>query len=123
MKKVLGLALFGAAAAAGLQLLTPAGWWLDSGRGVTIVTMVLAALAAAIASRSMTWPLRRGDIVAGLAFWAGANVGMAAVLFGVGPGNLFPIVLAIGAAISATAVAAGSAIGLLVAAALRRASG
>jgi hypothetical protein len=123
MTKVLGLALVGAAAAAGLQPLTPAGWWLDSGRGVAVVTTMLAALAAAIASRSMAWPLRRGDAAAALAFWAGANVGMAAVLFSAGPGNLFPIVLAIGAAISAAAVVAGSAIGLLLAAAARRTSG
>ena len=123
MTKVLGLALCGAAAAAVVQPFTPAGWWLDSGRGVAIVTTVLAVLAAAIASRSMTWPLRRGDVATVLAFWAGANLGMAGVLFSVGPGNLFPIVLAIGAAISAAAVAGGSAIGLIVAAASRRASG
>jgi hypothetical protein len=123
MTKVLGLALSGAAAAAGVQLLAPGGWWLDSGRGVAIVTTVLAVLAAAIASRSMTWPPRRGDIADALALWAGANAGMAAVLFSVGPGNLFPIVLAIGAAISAAAVVGGSAFGLIIAAASRRASG
>ena len=45
---------------------------------------------------------------------------MAIVLFGVGPGTLFPIVLAMGAGISAIAVAAGSLIGMLAANVIRR---
>lgn len=119
MKKVLGLALLGAVAAAATQPLTPTGWWLNSGRGVAITGITLAVLAALVAARARTWPFRSQGAAAAAALWAGANIGMALVLFGAGPGTIFPIVLAIGAGVSAAAVAAGSLIGALLAGASR----
>lgn len=119
MKNVLGLALFGGIAAAAIQPMTPTGWWLNSGRGVAITCITLAVLAALVAARTRTWPLRSRGAAAAAALWAGANIGMALVLFGAGPGTIFPIVLAIGAGISAAAVAAGSLAGALLARASR----
>ena len=115
MKKALGPALIGAVVAAAIQPFTPAGWWLDSSRGVAITVVVLAVVAAAIGVRFPAWLNRPQTAVPAAALWAGANAGMAIVLFSVGPGNLFPIVLAMGAGISAIAVAAGSLVGTLVA--------
>lgn len=120
MKKALGSALIGALAAGAIQPFTPAGWWLDSGRGVAMTVVVLAVLAAAVGVRSPAWPVRPQNAAPSAALWAGANVGMAIVLFSVGPGNLFPIVLAMGAGISAIAVAAGSLVGMLAANLVRR---
>jgi uncharacterized protein YraI len=56
----------------------------------------------------------RDRAVAAAALWTGANIGIAVVLFTAGPGTVFPIVLAIGAGISAAAVGAGSAIGAVL---------
>ena len=120
MRKALGPALIGAVAAAAIQPFTPAGWWLDSSRGVAMTVVVLAVMAAAIGVRARAWPARLRNAVPVAALWAGANAGMAIVLFSVGPGNLFPIVLAIGAGISAIAVAAGSLVGMLAANLRRR---
>ena len=120
MKEALGPALIGAVAAAGIQPFTPAGWWLDSSRGVAMTVVVLAVLAAAIGVRFPAWPVRPRNAVPVAALWAGANIGMAIVLFSVGPGSIFPIVLAMGAGISAIVVAAGSFLGMLAANLLRR---
>jgi hypothetical protein len=120
MKRVLGLTLIGAFVGAGVQPLTPGGWWLDSGRGVAIAGLVFTVLAAVTGARFPRWPGRSADVRPIAAMWGGVNVGMAIVLFSVGPGNLFPIVLAVGAALSAAAVAAGTAAGVLAARVLRK---
>jgi len=120
MNKVPGLTLIGAIVGAGVQPLTPAGWWLDSSRGVAIAAGVFTLLAAVAGARFLRWPLRPADVKLVAAMWAGVNAGMAIVLFTVGPGNLFPIVLAVGAVVSAGAVAAGTAAGILTARVLRR---
>ena len=114
MKRVLVLALIGGVMAALAQLFTPTGWWLNSGRGVAITGTVLVLLAAATGFLVRSAPLSRGRVVAAAALWTGANIGFAVVLFTVGPGTVFPIVLAIGAGISAAAVGAGSVIGALL---------
>jgi hypothetical protein len=123
MKTVPGLALLGSIAAAAVQPLTPTGWWLNSGRGVAITALTLAVLAALVASRSLKWPFRADEAAAVAALWAGANIGMAVMLFRAGPGTIFPIVLAMGAGISAIAVGAGSLAGALLANVSRRGAG
>ncbi len=123
MKTVPGLALLGAIAAAAVQPLTPTGWWLNSGRGVAITALALAVLAALVATRALKWPFRAGEAAALAALWAGANIGMAVMLFRTGPGTIFPIVLVVGAGISAIAVGAGSLAGALLANVSRRGAG
>ena len=122
MKKALVLVLIGGITAALTQPFTPTGWWLNSGRGVAITSTVLVLLAAASGLLIRSGPLSRGRAATAAALWTGANVGMAVVLFTAGPGTLFPIVLAIGAGISAAAVGAGSAIGAVLSDVFRRGS-
>lgn len=123
MKGVLGLALLGGIGAAAIQPLTPTGWWLNSGRGVAITGVTLAVLAAIVTARTLRWPFRARETAAISALWTGANIGMAVMLFRAGPGTIFPIVLGIGAGISALAVGAGSLAGVLLAKAPRRGAG
>jgi hypothetical protein len=123
MKTVPGLAVLGGIAAALVQPLTPTGWWLNSGRGVVITALVLAGLAALVAGRALKGPFRSRQAAAMGALWAGANIGMAVVLFRSGPGTIFPIVLVVGAGISAIAVGAGSLAGALLANVSRRGTG
>ncbi len=123
MKTVPGLALLGGIAAAAVQPLTPTGWWLNSGRGVAITAITLAVLAALVAARALKRPFRSREAAAVAALWAGANIGMAVMLFRAGPGTIFPIVLAMGAGISALAVGAGSLAGALLANVFRRGAG
>ncbi len=115
MKRVPGLALVGAIVGAGVQPLTSTGWWLNSGRGVALTTAVLIGTAFVVGLRGFAWPAGRAEAAGAAALWAGVNVGMAAVLFDAGPGTIFPIVLAVGAAISALAVCAGVLAGARVA--------
>jgi hypothetical protein len=122
MKRFLALSLIGAAAAAGAQRFVPTGWWLNTTHGVVVTSLVLALLAVAIAVAAAR-PLSPGTLQRPLGLWAGANIGLALVLFRAGPGNIFPIVLAFGAGISALAVGAGSLVGLLMRLALRRGRG
>ncbi len=78
------------------------GWFLDSAaniRAITTAMLIGAAVLAAVLSRVLT---------NALGFWAGASGAMAVVLFATGAGNLFPIVLAFGAAFLAVATAAGT---------------
>jgi hypothetical protein len=122
MKTLPGLALLGGIAAALVQPLTPTGWWLNSGRGVVITALTLAVLAALVAA-ALKRPFRSREAAAVAALWAGANIGMAVMLFRAGPGTIFPIVLAMGAGISALAVGAGSLAGTLLANLSRRGAG
>ena len=122
MKTVPGLALLGGIAAALVQPLTPTGWWLNSGRGVVITALTLAVLAALVAA-ALKRPFRSREAAAVAALWAGANIGMAVMLFRAGPGTIFPIVLAMGAGISALAVGVGSLAGALFAHVSRRGAG
>jgi hypothetical protein len=84
------------------------GWFLDAGPNVLIIGLTLAGAAAVIS----TW---RGVIVElPIAFAFGAIVAMIGTLFAVGPGNLFPIAIALGTAVIAAAVVAGTTVGFLV---------
>lgn len=120
MKRALVLVLAGGIAAAFVQPFTPTGWWLNSSRGVAITSIALALTAVAVGFLARSLPFRNPIAAAASAFWLGANIGLAVVLFRSGPGTLFPIVLAIGAGISAIAVGAGSIIGAVLSVGIRR---
>ena len=83
------------------------GWWLDSGPRVLRAFVALFALGAFVG----LWR-SDGTWVRACALWAGAIAGSTGVLFWTGPGNIWPIVLAFAAAISAAAVFGGSVIAL-----------
>ena len=78
-------------------------WFLNSGRAVAF-TAALLLVAGAVVSAS-DW---RESIIRGANVAAGAVVVMIVVLSVIGPGNLFPIVIAIGAAIAAGSAGAGA---------------
>jgi hypothetical protein len=88
---------------AAIVLQTMYGWWLNSGTGVVRTTLVLFTLGFLVA----LW--RSGSPRARLvALWLGTFLGMTGVLFRTGPGNIWPIVLAVAATMTAGAVLAGS---------------
>lgn len=99
---VVGFAVVAALQAAG-------GWWLNSGTGVLRTVLVLLALGvfAALWRSGRPW-------VRACALWAGAISGMAVVLFWIGPGTIWPIVLAAAAAITAGAVFGGAGLGFVL---------
>jgi hypothetical protein len=78
------------------QMLT--GWWLDSGRGVAFMMALLSAL-----SMGFVWLDRKAP----LALWVGMMNATIVILFMTGPGNIFPIVIAFAAALSALAIVPG----------------
>jgi hypothetical protein len=78
-------------------------WFLNSGRAVAF-TASLLVVAGAVVSAS-DW---RESIVRAANVAAGALVALIVVLSVVGPGNLFPIVIAIGAAITVASAGAGA---------------
>jgi len=86
----------GAASAVVSQLLT--GWWLDSGRGVALMMAMLCVLSIAL-----VWSDRRAP----LALWVGMINATIVILFMVGPGSLFPIVLVFAAGLSVLAIVPG----------------
>jgi hypothetical protein len=78
-------------------------WFLNSGRAVAFTAAVLVAAGAVVSASD-----RRESIVRGANVAAGALLAMIAVLFVVGPGNLFPIVIAIGGLIAVVSTGAGA---------------
>ena len=82
------------------------GWWLNSGTGVLRTVLVLLPLGvfAALWRSGSPW-------VRACALWAGAISGSTVVLFSIGPGTIWPIVLAFAAAITAGAVFGGAFVG------------
>jgi hypothetical protein len=78
-------------------------WFLNSGRAVAF-TAALLVVAGAIVSAAD----RRESIIRGANAAAGALVAMIVILAVVGPGNLFPIVIAFGAVIAIASTAAGA---------------
>jgi hypothetical protein len=72
-------------------------WWLDSGRGVAVTTLA-SLVTTLVAFRA--WHNA-------LAFWAAMMVGNTLILFSIGPGSIFPIVIAVGGTLTGAAVAAG----------------
>jgi hypothetical protein len=84
------------------------GWFLDAGQNVLIIGLTLVVAAALLSA----WRGRIVDLPIAFAF--GAMLAMAATLFAVGPGNLFPIAIALGSAVIAAAVFTGTVAGFLV---------
>ena len=100
---VLGFAVVAAVCVVG-------GWWLNSGTGVLRTVLVLLALGvfAALWRSGRPW-------VRACALWAGAISGSTVLLFIIGPGTIWPIVLAFAAAITAAAVFGGAFVGVAAA--------
>lgn len=86
------------------------GWWLNSGRGVVTTMVALFAITLVVALWAPDTSLRRAVFLC-----VGSIVGMAATLFWIGPGTIWPIVLVVAAVMTAAAVFAG----IWVAAAVR----
>ena len=107
-----GAALFTAVQVWLLQSTAPipgvedSGWFLNSGRGVATV-----GLAFTIAGAMVGLVRRDGEIRAMLVA-AGGAVAMVVVLFRIGPGTIFPIVLAFGTLIVVAATALGTGLGI-----------
>ena len=99
---VLGFAVVPALQAVG-------GWWLNSGTGVlrTVLALVALGVFAALWRSGRPW-------VRACALWAGAISGTTVVLFWIGPGTIWPIVLVVGAGITAAAVFGGAFLGSLL---------
>ena len=79
------------------------GWWLNAGTDVLRTVLVLSAAGALAAFWRSGHPWVRARCL-----WAGAIAGTTAVLFWTGPGTIWPIVLAMAAAITAGAVFGGA---------------
>ena len=96
---VLGFAVVPALQAVG-------GWWLNSGTGVLRTVLVLGTLGvfASLWRSGRPW-------VRACAVWAGAISGTTVVLFWMGPGTIWPIVLVVAAGMTAAAVFGGAFLG------------
>jgi hypothetical protein len=90
-----------------IALQTIGGWWLDSGQRVLRACVIFFAIGLVVGLWRSQEAWNRAA-----ALWAGAIAGSTGVLFRIGPGNLWPIVLVFAAAISGGAVFAGTALGL-----------
>lgn len=86
------------------------GWWLDAGDRIVEMLIVLG-LAAVIVGLWRDGKTPAYLRVAGL--WVGFVIASSLVLFTIGPGNIFPIVLIGIAVLSFGAVLAGAIIGVL----------
>jgi hypothetical protein len=108
-----GGALFAAVQAWLFQTATPipgiedAGWFLNSGRGVSTVAVTFMVVGALIGVSQRDW------IVESAATAAGAAIVMTVVLFSIGPGTIFPIVIVFGTGILGVAIALGASLGTL----------
>jgi hypothetical protein len=92
--------LLGAAAALLLHVYQ-GGWWLDAGPRVFGTLATVAVVAALL------------PLPAAIAFAAGVAAGKAGTLMVIGPGSIFPIVIAIGTVMIAVAAAVGCAVRFL----------
>jgi hypothetical protein len=87
-------------------------WWLNSGQGVATMVVSLA-LASIVVGAIFRRNGRQWARAAGL-FAAGAFGGQAVVLFLVGPGTIFPIVLFFCGVFTFFAVGVGASVGYLL---------
>jgi hypothetical protein len=78
-------------------------WFLNSGRAVAFTAALLVVAGAVVSAAD-----RRESIIRGANAAAGALAAMIVTLAIVGPGNLFPIVIAFGAVIAIASTAAGA---------------
>lgn len=81
------------------------GWWLNAVETVVAVAVAMVVVSWLVLRR------RPGRLAARAVSWAvGAMAGMALTLAYVGPGNIWPIVLAVGGAVLGVSVAAAAAL-------------
>ena len=78
-------------------------WFLNSGRAMAFTVALLAVAGAMVSAAN-----RRESIIRGANAAAGALAAMIAILVVIGPGNLFPIVIAFGAVIAVASTGAGA---------------
>jgi hypothetical protein len=79
------------------------GWWLNSGQEVSRTSLVLATLGFVATVWRVGHPWIRAS-----GLWAGAMFEMTLLLFRVGPGTIWPIVLVFAAGVSGAAVFGGA---------------
>ena len=85
------------------------GWFLN-GREAGLALLTTVALVSALIAA-----FRPGSWIAGAAaFTAGAAIALTIVLFSIGAGTIFPIVIALGTVVLAGAVFAGAGVGWLL---------
>lgn len=101
--------LFARAGSALRPTIDSGGWFLNSAAGIAAMAIVAAAASAAVARARPPATIWEGWA----AFVAGAAVAFVATLFVLGPGTIFPIVIAAGVVVIATGALAGSAVGRL----------
>ena len=80
------------------------GWWLDDGTRVRNMLIVLAAAALIVGFVGDPKRTTRRETT----LWLGFVAGMTGVLFAIGPGNIFPIVILIGAGLAAVSIFVGT---------------
>ena len=85
------------------------GWFLnDQQAGLSVLATVALVSALVAAFRTTRW------LASGATFTAGAVVAMTIVLFAIGPGTIFPIVIAVGTVVLAAAAFLGTGLGWLL---------
>ena len=109
--------LFGTGAVIALGLHLVDGWWLDSAERVRHTTI---ALIVAASIGGLFWP---NDHRVPRGIWVGFNTAKILVLFEIGPGNLFPIVIFIGALLSAINISIGFVVAIILVAGWKVMSG
>lgn len=96
-------------AVAEISGISNSGWFLNTSRGVATVCITFAAAGALMGLLRSDAHQREATLAA-----AGGVVAMVIVLFHIGPGTLFPIVLAIGTVMIGGSTAAGLVLGILL---------
>jgi hypothetical protein len=79
------------------------GWWLDSGRGVMAMLLVLTVISTLITSL-----IREPPTKPAISFWTGSLAGMIITLVWTGAGTIWPIVVVVAGLLSACAIVAGT---------------
>jgi hypothetical protein len=95
-KRIGGLTALGIALACAVQFTV--GWWLDAPGSSVALILAVVCVTTAIAAHTLA---------EAVALWAGLSVGWTVILFVIGPGNIFPIVLAFVAGLTAMSVVVG----------------
>ena len=87
-------------------------WFLNSGASIVLTLTVLFVVS--LIAGLCVHVSRRTRLLAGLGMWGGANIAMIVVLFVLGPGNMWPIVIVMASLLMTPAVALGTALASLV---------
>ena len=102
--------LFLAAGEATRPTIDGRGWFLNSGTGIILMAVVAATVCAAVLRARPASPILKGSI----AFVVGAGVALTTTVFALGPGTIFPIVIAAGFFVVVVAAVAGSSVASLL---------